>query len=224
MADQESAGRPLNILDVSSTKKSAAYAQFYWAIKFGILKRPDSCEKCGIAPERTSKGRAQIHGHHHRGYDHPLDVMWLCPKCHSQEDRANVKQLWAKRRDNARRSSEFFDPDIDYLRRDDAVDFLSAIGCPITKKRLARFEIDGDGPPFNRECGGSRYKEDDLRKWAATITERIGDPPSTMERTPPASLKCIALPTIPLGYPGKKRGRKSRAYWEERENEQTNRL
>jgi hypothetical protein len=44
------------------------------AVKKGILKRPDKCENCG---KRTKPS-----GHHYNGYDHPLDVVWLCHQCH----------------------------------------------------------------------------------------------------------------------------------------------
>lgn len=43
------------------------------AQKLGLLV-PKPCERCG-ATENIQK--------HHEDYDKPLDVVWLCPKCHS---------------------------------------------------------------------------------------------------------------------------------------------
>lgn len=48
------------------------------ALKEGVLIRPLSCEWCGGPPP----GRKGMHGHH-EAYDRPLDVIWLCAKCHS---------------------------------------------------------------------------------------------------------------------------------------------
>lgn len=43
------------------------------AVAAGILTRPANCEQCG------AEGR--VYGHHD-SYDRPLDVRWLCPRCH----------------------------------------------------------------------------------------------------------------------------------------------
>lgn len=48
------------------------------AIKFGHLVRPESCEKC----KKICKPQA-----HHDDYSKPLEVKWLCRKCHGQEHR-----------------------------------------------------------------------------------------------------------------------------------------
>lgn len=43
------------------------------AIKSGVLHRPSKCSKCGI------EGKVQGH---HEDYSKPLEVTWLCIKCH----------------------------------------------------------------------------------------------------------------------------------------------
>ncbi len=44
------------------------------AIRAGRIEKPDNCSKCG--------SNGMIHGHH-EDYYKPLEVIWLCPKCHS---------------------------------------------------------------------------------------------------------------------------------------------
>lgn len=66
--------------------KAKARAAVKRAVKSGRLLRHESCEECGCTPARGSDGRATIHAHHHKGYDNPLDVVWLCPVCHFVED------------------------------------------------------------------------------------------------------------------------------------------
>lgn len=46
------------------------------AIRDGKLKRKRSCEKCG--------SRKSLHKHH-VDYSRPLDVIWLCARCHALE-------------------------------------------------------------------------------------------------------------------------------------------
>lgn len=43
---------------------------------------PDLCPKCGNAPPQFKDGRRTMQMHHYLGYDHPLDIEWLCAKCH----------------------------------------------------------------------------------------------------------------------------------------------
>lgn len=51
------------------------------AVKFGILNKPNYCEKC--------KSESIPQAHHH-DYAKPLDVIWLCRKCHGEEHRINL--------------------------------------------------------------------------------------------------------------------------------------
>ena len=48
------------------------------ALRRGILKRPQKCERCGVA--------TKLHGHH-EDYSKPLDVNWLCYCCHGERHR-----------------------------------------------------------------------------------------------------------------------------------------
>jgi hypothetical protein len=50
------------------------------AVRDGILIKPETCSECG------SGGR--IHGHH-CDYSKPLDVIWLCPSCHTRWHKLN---------------------------------------------------------------------------------------------------------------------------------------
>lgn len=63
--------------------KRAAYKAVRSAIKSGALIRPTECTRCGESPS-TTDGRAAIQAHHH-DYSKPLDVEWICAKCHRSE-------------------------------------------------------------------------------------------------------------------------------------------
>ena len=59
--------------------KAHAQTRLTSALKSGEVVRPDACERCGEA------GRVQ--GHHY-DYTLPLDVEWLCARCHAAEHRS----------------------------------------------------------------------------------------------------------------------------------------
>jgi hypothetical protein len=61
--------------------RDQARSRFKYALKLGILTKPDACEKCGAKPERRL-----LHGHH-ADYSKPLEVEWLCTFCHGEEHR-----------------------------------------------------------------------------------------------------------------------------------------
>ena len=50
------------------------------ALNAGVLTRPDHCSGCGC-PDTERVIQA-----HHADYSRPLDVIWLCPRCHSRMD------------------------------------------------------------------------------------------------------------------------------------------
>lgn len=47
------------------------------AVRDGRVAKPDRCVSC-------STPSPLLHGHHHNGYDKPLDVQWLCAGCHGE--------------------------------------------------------------------------------------------------------------------------------------------
>ena len=51
------------------------------AIQQGILQRSIYCEQCKSFGRTLKDGRSSIHCHHD-DYNKPLDVRWLCHKCH----------------------------------------------------------------------------------------------------------------------------------------------
>jgi hypothetical protein len=56
-------------------EKSAASRAVQEALRSGLLVRPSSCSRCALS--------CKPHGHHD-DYARPLDVTWLCRKCHRQ--------------------------------------------------------------------------------------------------------------------------------------------
>lgn len=60
--------------------KRAAHVIVGNAIRDGALRKPEAYESCG--------GNHKIEAHHDN-YTKPLDVRWLCEKCHKEWHRAN---------------------------------------------------------------------------------------------------------------------------------------
>lgn len=53
--------------------KKTAQSKAHYAKRRGVLKIPNRCEVCESTPPE--------HMHHH-DYSRPLDVVWVCTKCH----------------------------------------------------------------------------------------------------------------------------------------------
>lgn len=61
--------------------KHLARRTAYYALRQGELTKPNNCQRCG----RPATGRyLQMH---HADYGKPLDVTWLCSRCHGLEHR-----------------------------------------------------------------------------------------------------------------------------------------
>jgi hypothetical protein len=75
----------------SNPNHKNAYMAVDCAIKLGILEKPDRCLGCG-APDSERRVEA-----HHHDYSMPLDVVWVCSKCHRQLD-ANKREREGKKR------------------------------------------------------------------------------------------------------------------------------
>lgn len=50
------------------------------AVEAGAMKVPDSCSGCGVSGSETRLGA------HHYDYAKPLDVVWVCARCHRHLD------------------------------------------------------------------------------------------------------------------------------------------
>lgn len=57
-------------------EKTKARNKLHRAVKSGAIVRPNACEDCGLVS-------GSLHGHH-EDYAEPLDVAWLCRKCHER--------------------------------------------------------------------------------------------------------------------------------------------
>lgn len=59
------------------------------ALDKGVLTRPTQCETCKKTPKPFKDGRSAIQAHH-CDYNKPLEVMWLCQKCHHDWHKKNT--------------------------------------------------------------------------------------------------------------------------------------
>lgn len=63
----------------SDPSKVRARLKVSYALRKGYIVRPDSCPCCGVSGVLIEA--------HHADYSRPLDVTWLCSKCHGEKHR-----------------------------------------------------------------------------------------------------------------------------------------
>lgn len=59
------------------------------AIQRGEITRPETCEECGMKPPPFTDGRTPIQAHHD-DYSKPLEVRWLCQRCHHKHHKETM--------------------------------------------------------------------------------------------------------------------------------------
>lgn len=65
-------------------ERQRARKKLAYAVSAGHVKRADTCERCGAV--------GPTEGHHH-DYDKPLEVEWLCSRCHGETRRTETVEL-----------------------------------------------------------------------------------------------------------------------------------
>jgi len=68
----------IRLWQARNREKINVHAKVHRAVKNGSLVRKECCERCGL--------KCKTEGHH-KDYSKPLDVMWLCRKCHAMNHR-----------------------------------------------------------------------------------------------------------------------------------------
>jgi hypothetical protein len=70
--------------------RASDYAQnaLEYALRKGFVERKYACEKCGATPVFRD-GRTGIQAHH-PDYNKPLEVVWLCQRCHHEWHKFNI--------------------------------------------------------------------------------------------------------------------------------------
>ena len=66
----------------NNPEKARAGSAIHNELRSGRMVKPSVCEHCGNEPEKT-----HILQGHHSDYTKPLEVVWLCPRCHAIEHR-----------------------------------------------------------------------------------------------------------------------------------------
>jgi hypothetical protein len=88
MRPQQCAGANNHFFRGGATEDDHAQNMVEHAMRAGIIRRPEQCSSCG-STGKFKDGRSSIQAHH-CDYNKPLDVMWLCQKCHHAWHKTNT--------------------------------------------------------------------------------------------------------------------------------------
>lgn len=88
---RENARRGARIYRLRFPEKSICRESLNRALRRGDVTRPMTCEACGKTPEARIDGRSGLQAHH-ADYSKPLDVKWMCVRCHTDEHRSTRGQ------------------------------------------------------------------------------------------------------------------------------------
>lgn len=88
MRPQQRFGRENHFFRGGASQDDQAQNLLETALGQGIIERQTHCSECG-STGTFKDGRSAIQAHHD-DYNKPLDVRWLCQKCHHKWHSANV--------------------------------------------------------------------------------------------------------------------------------------
>lgn len=74
------------------------------AVKLGYIEKPDHCFGCGKTDTYITA--------HHADYSKPLDVVWVCPKCHRHLDANRREEIGLPRYGNMRKVAMLVDGNV----------------------------------------------------------------------------------------------------------------
>jgi len=83
---KKSHAKSVAIRNAKSPEKRAANVLLGNAVRSGRIIKPLECSRCGSIPHRRD-----LHGHH-EDYAKPLEVEWICVKCHGLEHYGEAPQ------------------------------------------------------------------------------------------------------------------------------------
>lgn len=88
MRSQKRYGKDNNFYRGGVSSDDKAQNILEYAIRKGSVKRVNVCERCGSSGA-FKDGRNKVQAHH-CDYNKPLEVMWLCQKCHHEWHKNNT--------------------------------------------------------------------------------------------------------------------------------------